>query len=83
MSGSVSELGNWDTDLALALSTEDYTVKNPAWDATITLPVDLQVEYKYFKIEKDGNVRWESGCNRVFTVPSGCTGKAAKRDFWR
>lgn len=83
MSGSVSELGKWDIDLAIALSAEDYTAENPAWDATITLPVDLQVEYKYFKKEQDGKVEWESGLNRVFTVPAGCTGKAAKRDFWR
>ena len=83
ISGSVSELGKWDIDSAIALSAEDYTAENPAWDATITLPVDLQVEYKYLRIEQDGKVRWESGLNRVFTVPTGCTGKVVKRDFWR
>ena len=83
ISGSVSELGKWDIAQAIALSAEDYVAENPAWDVTITLPVDLHVEYKYFKIELDGNVRWESGFNRVFTVPAGCTGKAAKRDFWK
>ena len=35
-----------------------------------------------FQDEKTGKVRWESGSNRVFTVPVGCTGKAAKRNFW-
>ena len=54
MPGPVSELGKWDTDLAIALSAEDCTAEDPAWDATNRLPVDLQVEYKYFKMRKMG-----------------------------
>lgn len=83
VSGSVPELGEWDTSLAVQLSAENYTAEEPMWLGMVTMPVGSRVEYKYFKREPDGSLGWENGDNREFTVPVGCTGKAVQRDDWR
>ena len=83
ISGSTSELGDWDTNLAIALSAECYTAENPIWHATVTLPAGFEVQYKFIKRERNGSMVWEIGNNREYTIPVGCTGKAIKRDAWR
>lgn len=76
ISGSISELGSWDTDDAVALSADDYTSSNPLWYVEITLPVSISFEYKF--IEKtDGSATWESDPNRSYAVPTGCSGTTA------
>jgi alpha-amylase len=76
ISGSISELGDWDTDDAVALSADEYTASNHLWYVEVTIPVGTFFEYKF--IEKDGSsVTWESDPNRSYTVPTGCSGTTA------
>jgi alpha-amylase len=84
LSGSISQLGNWDTSSAIALSASKYTSSNPEWYATVTLPVGTSIQYKFFKKESDGSIVWESDPNRSYTVPAGCAGTTVTvSDTWR
>ncbi|KAF7118914.1 hypothetical protein CNMCM5793_008550 [Aspergillus hiratsukae] len=74
LSGSISQLGNWDTSSAIALSASKYTSSNPEWYVTVTVPVGTSFQYKFFKNVSDGSIVWETDPNRSYTVPSGCGG---------
>ena len=80
--GSVAELGNWDTNSAVALSADAYTSSDHLWRVQIRLPAGLSFQYKYFKMEADGSIVWESDPNRQYTVPS-CAVTAIENDTWR
>jgi alpha-amylase len=74
--GNRPELGNWDTNSGVALSSATY----PVWRGTVSLPPNTTFEYKY--IEKNGGeVVWESGANRVRSTGADCT--ATFDDTWR
>ncbi|MER7269859.1 carbohydrate-binding module family 20 domain-containing protein [Micromonospora sp. WMMD712] len=75
--GNVAALGGWNPANAVALSPADY----PVWRATVDLPPNTAVEYKYVKKNPDGTVTWESGGNRTFTTPAG--GVRTNTDTWR
>ncbi|GAA3752672.1 carbohydrate-binding module family 20 domain-containing protein [Micromonospora maritima] len=75
--GNVPALGGWNPGAAVPLSPATY----PVWRATVALPPDTAVEYKYVKKNPDGSVTWESGANRTFTTPAGGTRTAT--DTWR
>ncbi|MCX4472427.1 alpha-amylase family glycosyl hydrolase [Micromonospora sp. NBC_01655] len=75
--GSVAALGGWNPANAVLLSSADY----PTWRATLNLPPNTVVEYKYLKKNPDGTVTWESGGNRTFTTPS--SGTRTNNDTWR
>ncbi|NES38292.1 alpha-amylase [Micromonospora sp. PPF5-17] len=75
--GNVAELGTWNPANAVALSSADY----PVWRATVNLPPNTAIEYKYLKKNPDGSVTWESGANRTFTTPA--TGTRTNTDTWR
>ncbi|KKA18333.1 Glucan 1,4-alpha-glucosidase [Rasamsonia emersonii CBS 393.64] len=84
MSGSIPQLGDWDTDDAVALSAANYTSTDPLWFVTINLPAGESFEYKYIRIESDGTIEWESDPNRSYTVPAACGETAAvESDTWR
>ncbi|GIJ99501.1 hypothetical protein Aspvir_001633 [Aspergillus viridinutans] len=84
LTGSISQLGNWDTSSAIALSASKYTSSNPEWYVTVTLPVGTSLQYKFFKKESDGSIVWESDPNRSYTVPTGCAGTTVTAsDTWR
>ncbi|RHZ43994.1 putative alpha-amylase [Aspergillus thermomutatus] len=84
LTGSISQLGNWDTSSAIALSASQYTSSNPEWYVSVTLPVGTSFQYKFFKKESDGSVVWESDPNRSYTVPTGCAGTTVTvSDTWR
>ncbi|GFF35710.1 acid alpha-amylase [Aspergillus udagawae] len=84
LTGSISQLGNWGTSSAIALSASKYTSSNPEWYATVTLPVGTSFQYKFFKKESDGSIVWESDPNRSYTVPTGCAGTTVTvSDTWR
>lgn len=74
ITGSISQLGSWNTANAVALSASQYTSSNPVWSVTINLPVGTTFQYKFIKKEADGSVVWESDPNRSYTVGNGCTG---------
>jgi alpha-amylase len=76
--GNVAALGSWNTANAKPLSSASY----PIWSATLSLPANSAVEYKYIKKDGSGNVVWESGANRVFTSPAG-GGSTTRSDTWR
>ncbi|GAA2377018.1 carbohydrate-binding module family 20 domain-containing protein [Dactylosporangium salmoneum] len=62
--GSIPALGSWNTSSAIALSSANY----PIWSATVTLPANTSVEYKFIKKNPDGSVIWESGANRTLST---------------
>ncbi|MGI5241504.1 carbohydrate-binding module family 20 domain-containing protein [Dactylosporangium sp. CA-139066] len=62
--GSIPALGSWNTGSAIALSSAGY----PVWSATVTLPANTAVEYKFIKKNPDGSVIWESGANRTLNT---------------
>jgi alpha-amylase len=74
--GNRAELGNWDTNAGLALSSATY----PVWRGTVNLPPGITFEYKYVK--KNGSqVIWETGANRVRSTGTACSVTAD--DTWR
>lgn len=78
ISGSISALGDWDTDDAIALSATDYTSSHPVWYVVVTLPVGTAFEYKFIeKTDGSSSIGWESNPNRSYTVPTGCAGTTA------
>ncbi|EIN04857.1 glucoamylase [Punctularia strigosozonata HHB-11173 SS5] len=74
--GSISPLGNWDPNSAIALSAANY----PNWQVSISLPASTTFQYKYIR-KYNGAVTWESDPNRSFTTPS--SGSYNENDTWR
>ncbi|KAL8775683.1 MAG: hypothetical protein Q9209_000179 [Squamulea sp. 1 TL-2023] len=85
VSGSIAELGNWDTSRGLELHAYRYTSSNPLWSGTAgALPAGESFEYKYYKTGTDGvTVIYEGGANRVYTVPEGCARNVVQIDTWQ
>ncbi|SMR53207.1 unnamed protein product [Zymoseptoria tritici ST99CH_1E4] len=81
--GSISQLGNWNTNNAVALSAQNYTSSSNLWFVDISLPAGTSFQYKYIRKQSDGSVRWESDPNRSYTVPANCKGQATVTDNWR
>ncbi|AGL18027.1 carbohydrate-binding module family 20 domain-containing protein [Actinoplanes sp. N902-109] len=78
VTGNTAALGNWDPNSAVALSSASY----PVWKATVTLPGNTSVQYKYIK--KEGStVIWESDPNRTRTTPGTGPCTATWSDSWR
>lgn len=74
LAGSISQLGNWDTTEAVALSAAQYTSTDPLWTVTVELPVGTSFEFKFLKKLQDGSIVWESDPNRSAKVNEGCAG---------
>ncbi|KAJ5129144.1 uncharacterized protein N7515_005183 [Penicillium bovifimosum] len=84
LTGSISQLGAWDTTKAIALSASSYTTSNHLWFVTVTLPAGSTFTYKYIRVKSDGTVQWESDPNLLYTVPTTCgTTAATLSDIWR
>jgi hypothetical protein len=81
--GSISQLGSWSTGSAPALSADKYMASSPLWSTTINLPAGTSFEYKFIKVESNGAVAYESGANRLYTVPKGCAGEATIETQWK
>ncbi|QKX54781.1 uncharacterized protein TRUGW13939_01870 [Talaromyces rugulosus] len=77
ISGSISELGDWDTANAVALSSSGYTSSNPLWQVVVSIPAGTSFEYKFFETGSSSSVTWESDPNRSYTVPTACSGSTA------
>ncbi|CAM5646369.1 carbohydrate-binding module family 20 domain-containing protein [Streptomyces griseomycini] len=65
VTGDRPELGSWDPDKAVPLSSAAY----PTWSATVVLPANTPVEYKYIIKGNNAPVVWESGLNRSTVTP--------------
>ncbi|KAG8930062.1 hypothetical protein FRC03_005923 [Tulasnella sp. 419] len=61
--GSSPELGAWDNNYAIALQVTEETY--PFYTATVSLPVNTRVEYKFIRKAPHGGIRSEVGENRV------------------
>lgn len=84
LSGNISALGNWNTIDGLALNAGLYTETDNLWFGSLELvSPGTPFEYKYYKIEPNGAVTWESGDNRVSVVPTGCPIQPSLHDVWR
>ncbi|MEU9999744.1 carbohydrate-binding module family 20 domain-containing protein [Streptomyces sp. NPDC050848] len=79
VTGNRAELGNWAPSAALQLDPASY----PTWKLTVPLPAGTTFEYKYVRKDAAGNVTWESGANRVATVPSSGGGSVTLTDTFR
>ncbi|MFI6411001.1 carbohydrate-binding module family 20 domain-containing protein [Streptomyces sp. NPDC050585] len=77
VTGNHAALGNWNTGSALKLDPAAY----PVWKLDVSLPAGTTFEYKYIRKDAAGNTTWESGANRVATVPA--SGKVTLDDTWR
>lgn len=60
ITGSITELADWDTSEALALSDANY----PEWTLSVMLPPSTYVEYKYITLDSNGTLTWESDVRR-------------------
>ncbi|SDT05525.1 alpha-amylase [Paenibacillaceae bacterium GAS479] len=65
ISGSIPELGSWDVSKAIGPGS---SASYPTWTVTAQLPAGTVVQYKALKKDASGNVVWESGENRSYTV---------------
>lgn len=83
ISGSVSQLGSWDTSKAVALSASGYTSSNPVWSGTVSFAAGTVIQYKYILVSSSGSVTWEADPNHTHTVPSGCATTAAVSNTWQ
>ncbi|KUH36182.1 MULTISPECIES: carbohydrate-binding module family 20 domain-containing protein [Streptomyces] len=77
VTGDHPALGNWNPAGAPKLDPAAY----PVWKRTVSLPPGTAFSYKYVRKDAAGNVTWESGANRVATVPS--SGTVTLSDTWR
>ncbi|WP_228982410.1 carbohydrate-binding module family 20 domain-containing protein [Streptomyces sp. DH12] len=77
VTGDHPALGGWNPAVAPKLDPAAY----PVWKHTVSLPPGTTFSYKYVRKDAAGNVTWESGANRVATVPSG--GTVTLSDTWR
>ncbi len=75
--GSPAELGAWDLADAVALSDGGDGV----WSATVELPANSTIEYKYTTGADAASSSFEGGENRVFITPQ--TGTESRLDTWR
>ncbi|KAF7326251.1 Alpha-amylase [Mycena kentingensis (nom. inval.)] len=76
--GSISQLGTWDPNASLALSSATY----PIWRITVNLPPNTTFQYKFIRKEADGSIVWESDPNRSATTGSAGTTLAINTS-WR
>lgn len=84
LSGSIPQLGAWDTGKALPLSAGKYTAAKPLWYVFERMRAGVSFEYKYLVKTADGAaIVWESGSNRRFDVPASCEVSVSVDDEWR
>jgi alpha-amylase len=75
VTGNQSALANWNPAAAVGL-----TLSGGVWQATVTLPANTAVQYKYVRRNSAGAVTWEYDPNRSRTTPGTCT--ATWTDTW-
>jgi alpha-amylase len=65
--GNQAALGNWNTGAAVAM-----TQSGSVWRATVNLPRNTSIQYKYLRKTSAGAVTWEYDPNRARTTPTSC-----------
>lgn len=66
--GNTTDVGSWNVNEALAGSASGYTDTRPLWTWTVELPAGTGLEYKFLRIEVNGDIVYED-VNRVLEVP--------------
>jgi 4-alpha-glucanotransferase len=87
VAGSRPELGEWDTAKAARMNY----FPGDRWETELTFPdgEGLSFEYRYIIRQARGNLLWEGGDNRRFSLPlpggdgGRVTGRVELRDVWR
>lgn len=77
--GSATQLGEWDTSRAVALSPDDY----PVWKQAVRMPLGQEGQFKFVKLQLDGSFSWEADPNRDFVAPDSCQPTAAQVHTWQ
>jgi glucoamylase len=54
MIGNTSELGNFNSNDALAGSATNYTAERPLWNFVVELPAGVGIGYRYLRLEPNG-----------------------------
>ncbi len=78
VTGNTAALGNWNSANAVALSSAAY----PVWRATVSLPGNTSVQYKYIKKQGSTVIR-ESDPDRTRTTAAASPCTATWNDTWR
>lgn len=72
IAGNCEELGNWNPEKAVGPAVcPNY----PIWTLTAYLPAGTNIEFKAIKKDANGNVTWQDGGNRTYSVPASGTGQ--------
>jgi glucoamylase len=72
VTGNVTALGNWNTDLGIPTDPGTY----PIWKNSVNLGANASIQYKYYRKNDDGSVTWENypgGGNRWISTPASGT----------
>jgi hypothetical protein len=64
--GNVEALGAWDPQQGIEFSTQGGVF--PYWSASVDLPTDATIEFKWAILRSDGTVEWEEGPNRTLAT---------------
>lgn len=80
--GDHASLGRWSPAAAWALARVSGSGTSGQWRATLALPGQTPLQYKYIKKDAGGQVVWESGSNRAITTPAAGT-TLSTHDSWR
>lgn len=69
LTGSVAELGNWDTSKAIGPMYNQVINAYPTWYYDVSVPANTTIEYKYFK-KAGSTITWQSGSNSTIVTPA-------------
>ncbi len=72
LTGSVSELGQWEPGKAIGPLFNKVMYAYPNWYYDISVPAGTAIEFKFLK-KNGSSVTWEGGSNHTFTTPSSGT----------
>ncbi|MGH8022283.1 MAG: glycoside hydrolase family 15 protein, partial [Limisphaerales bacterium] len=67
--GDHPDMGAWTPQSGVPMSP----ISGSIWAVTLSLPASTTFQYKYVKIDQNGNVAWETGANRTLTTPAAAT----------
>jgi len=73
ITGNKAELGKWSTDnrrIVGPMLCHENIEPWDNWRVVASLPAGATIEFKFIRIDENGTVHWESGSNRVWTVPA-------------
>lgn len=85
VTGSIATLNDWSTDVSsrIMLDASKYTSSTPLWFITLDIAPSTSFEYKFYRVEADGSISWESDPNRRYTSTGICTDNVTLNDTWR